>query len=123
MAVTIIQKGKGETGALFTIETYVDGKRWRWTRYRYEMGNGDVHLHDDMQEVVDDRRPLLFIPGGSRTDVDRIAVRDITQEVEERPRRVRVNRPDIVQRYADFREARGRELKGVRVYAMFPREK
>lgn len=121
MAVTIIQKGKGEQGVVFSIETFQNGKRWRWTRYRYELGNGDVHLHDDFQEIPDDGRPLLFIPGGS--DVDRIAVRDISQEKEQGPRREPRKRPDLTQMYHDFNEARALELKGIRRYAMFPRKK
>jgi hypothetical protein len=94
-------------------EFWDEGKRYRWTRTAMTKTDGDIHIHDEFEEVTDVGN-LLFIPGGP--DVDAIAVRDLTQMAKEKTPKPREHKPDIVKMYGEFNERRRWELAGNRVY-------
>ena len=97
---------------LNVIESYENGKRWRWTTTRWTKPDGNFHVNVHCEPVPDDG-PLLFIPQGP--DVDDIAVRDLTQWAKGKPR-VQREKPDLVKMYDEFRYRRGEELKNIRVH-------
>jgi hypothetical protein len=97
----------------YAVEELRDGKRYM--RIRRRSGK------EEYQRVPDSDRPFLLVP--NLGDVDDIALRDISQEVQETPTRERENKPDIQKEYDEFRENRRRELSGRRYYGMWPRKK
>lgn len=97
---------------LHVVESYENGKRYRWTLTRWTKSDGNYHIDTHCEEVAD-VGPLLFIPEGP--DVDAQAVHDLTQMAKLKPRKPR-EKPDIVKLYDEFRYRRGEELKDIRVY-------
>jgi hypothetical protein len=108
------EKGK----IVYAIEELEAGKRY--LRVRRWFPNGGYR--DEYQEVPYSDRPLLFVPnfGG---DIDDIALRDITQEVQGTPVPEREDKPDVPKLYDELRENRAIELSGRRHYGMWPRKK
>jgi hypothetical protein len=97
----------------YAVEELRDGKRYMRTHRR----SGQ----DEYQEVPDSNRPLLLVP--NLGDVDDVALRDISQEVQAKPPIDRESKPDMQKEYDEFRENRRREVTGRRYYGMWPRKK
>lgn len=112
MSVTI--GTKLDAKIVHVLDVHDEGRRFRWTRYRWDVGS-DTHYHDDWVEIPEDGGPLLFIPSGP--DVDEIAVRDLTQRAME-TRKKRKDRPkrDFNKDWHHFTEVRQWEAKGTRSY-------
>lgn len=97
-----------------TVESYEEGRRYRWTITRLRKPDGDIHV-DTRCEEVEDVGPLMFIPGGP--DVDAIAIRDLTQMAKEKPRKQR-EKPDIAAMWTRFNEVRKRELDSKTIHTI-----
>ena len=91
---------------MYTVESYEDCRRYRWTITRYIKPDGDPHV-DVRCEEVEDVGPLTFIAPGP--DVDAIATRDLMAMAKGKTRKPR-EKPDIIGMYQDFQEGRRRDL-------------
>ena len=96
----------------YTIESYENGIRYRWTVTRLLKSDGEPHIHTHCEEVPDEG-PLLFIPPGP--DVDAIATRDLTQMAKQKPRKPR-EKIDLAAYYLRVQEVRRRELDSKTVH-------
>lgn len=103
---------------MYTVESYENCRRYRWTITRYIKPDGDPHV-DVRCEEVDDVGPLTFIAPGP--DVDAIATRDLLAMAKEKKRKPR-EKQDISKMYTEFRERRGRELDTKTVHSTMRRE-
>ena len=98
---------------MYTVESYEDGRRYRWTITRYLKSDGHPHVHTDCEEVPDVGPLTLIMPG---PDVDRIATHDLMQMAKGKKRKER--EPfDFLGYYQHVQEVRRREL----AYDPFPR--
>lgn len=97
---------------MYTIESYEDGRRYRWTVTRLIKSDGTPHVHTHCEEVPD-VGPLTFIPPGP--DVDRIATRDLLAYAKEKPRKPR-EKLDLTAYYLHVQEQRRRELDSKTVH-------
>jgi hypothetical protein len=89
-----------------TVESYEDGRRYRWTINRMRKPDGEIHVHTECVEVEDVGPLTIIMPG---PDVDAIATRDLLQAAKGKKLKQR-EKVDLVAYYQHMQEARRREL-------------